>query len=195
MDYVVGPPAVAFFQNGKQYAGFAGYSPGFTTFELAPAAGQYSLSALVAASNVAPVTYTATANLTSTTPLGPTAVTFASDANGDGGGTGTVTIPPGVTEAEVFIVDLKSYSFFTVKLTGTAPGTASYALPANLGSCGTNCPQPTLVTGDPLLIASVGYDYPATEASDPTSTSQKPTITGANGQADITMSPIVSQNY
>lgn len=195
-DFVVGPPAVPFFANGKQYTNFAGYSPGFTTFELAPAAGTYGLSVLVAATNVAPKTYSASATLASTAALGTISATFASDANEDGGGTGTVTVPAGVTEAEVFIIDQTTNEYFTVPLTGiTGAGTLSYTLPANLGSCGTNCPQPTLTKGDTLAFVAVGYDYPAMEASSPSSTTAKPAITGANGQADLTVSTTNAATY
>jgi hypothetical protein len=52
-----------------------------------------------------------------------------------------------------------------------------------------------MIAGDIVIVAAVGYDYPAFEAGPPGNTSQKPAIAGANGQADITMSPIVTQNY
>jgi hypothetical protein len=154
------------------------------------------LTAHVAAANVAPVDYTATATLASTTPLGPTSVTFTGDATG--GGSGTVSVPAGVTETEVFLIDISSSSgaatYYTVgPLTGT--GTVNYTLPDNLGACTTNCPQPSMVSGDTVVVAAVGYDYPAFEAGPPGNTTQKPVIAGANGQADITMSPIVTQPY
>ncbi len=194
MDYVVGPPAVPFFNNGTYPVGFAGYSPGFTVFEMAPVAGTYNLNVDVAATNASPITYKASASLNSTAALGPISATFTSNANGDGGGTGTVNVPSGVTETEVFIVDATSGAFFTVgPLTGT--GTVNYTLPNNLGSCTTNCPQPSMASGDTILVAAVGYDYPAFEAGPPGNTSQTPAIAGANGQADITMSPVVTQTY
>jgi hypothetical protein len=195
MDYVVGPPAVPSFNNGTFPVGFAGYSPGFTAFELPPVAGPYSLDVKVATSNTAPVTYTATSTLASTTPLGPISVTFTSDANQDGGGTGTVSVPAGVTETEVFIVDATSDQFFTVgPLTGT--GTVNYTFPANLGPCTSNCPQPSMTAGDTILVAAVGYDYPAFEAGPPASKTMTPAITNStNGQADITMSPVLTQSY
>jgi hypothetical protein len=91
-------------------------------------------------------------------------------------------------------VDATSGAFFTVgPLAGT--GTVNYTLPNNLGACTTNCPQPSMASGDTILVAAVGYDYPAFEAGPPGNTSQTPAITGANGQADITMSPVVTQTY
>jgi hypothetical protein len=189
MDYVVGPPAVPFFNNGQFPVGFAGYSPGFTVFELPPVAGTYNLSVNVAATNTSPVTYKKDATLASTAALGPIAVTFTPNANEDGGGTGQVTVPAGVTESEVFIVDTTSGLFFTVRVTGT--GVVNYTLPNNLGACTTSCPQPSMAAGDVILVAAVGYDYPALEAGPPGNTSPTPTITNStNGQADITMSPV-----
>jgi hypothetical protein len=195
MDYVVGPPAVPFFNNGTFPVGFAGYSAGFTVFEMPPAAGQYSLSAKVAATNASPITYTGNATLASAAALGPISVTFTSNANHDGGGTGTLTVPAGVTETEVFVWDANTNLYFTVgPLTGT--GTISYTLPNNLGACTTNCPQPTMAAGDTILVSAVGYDYPAFEAGPPGNKTQNPAITNStNGQADITMSKILTQTY
>ncbi len=203
MDYVVGPPAVTNINNGKYPVGFAGFPAGFTAFEVPPATGSYGLSVLVPATNVSPVTYTANATLASKVVLGPISVTFISDANHDGGGTGTVTVPAGVTETEVFIVDqhtdpasgaISDYFYSVGPLTGSGP--VNYTLPANVGPCTTNCPQPTIIAaGDQLYVAAVGYDYPAFEAGPPGNTSQKPTIAGANGQADITLSKIITPTY
>ncbi|HET9095628.1 MAG TPA: hypothetical protein VFN37_03115, partial [Candidatus Baltobacteraceae bacterium] len=195
-DYVVGPPAVPFFGNGKYPSGFAGYSPGFMTFELAPVAGSYALKVLVPATNTTPVTYTASAALASTAALGTITATFASD--GSGGATGTVTTPAGVTEAEVFIYDATTNQYFTASITGIAgAGTQSYTVANNLGSCTTSCPNPkqTFNSGDTIVYTAVGYDYPAIEASSPTSTTAKPAIAGANGQADLTMSTINQATY
>ena len=193
-DYLVGPPAVPFFNNGTFPSGFAGYSPGFTAFELPPATGGYSLSVNVAAQNVAPVTYTASATLSSAAALGPISVTFTGAA---GGGSGTVTVPAGVTETEVFIVDVERGLFYTVgPLTGT--GAVAYTLPGNLGPCvGSNCQTgagatASLASGDDVFVSAVGYDYPAFEAGPPGNTQQKPTISGANGQADLTTSPVLT---
>jgi hypothetical protein len=193
-DYLVGPPAVPFFNNGTFPNLFAGYSPGFTTFELTPVSGQYSLAVKVAAQNAAPVTYNATANLSSTAGLGPISVTFTGAA---GGGSGTVTVPAGVTETEVFIVDGERGLYYTVgPLTGT--GSIAYTLPGTLGPCnGSSCQTgsaatPSIASGDTVFVSAVGYDYPAFEAGPPGNTKQKPTITGANGQADLTTSPIVT---
>lgn len=193
-DYLIGPPAVQFFNNGTFPTGFAGYLPGFTTFEITPAAGQYALSVNVAAQNAPAVSYTANATLGSTAALGPISVTFSGSG---GGGSGQVNVPAGVTETEVFIVDGQRDLYYTVgPLTGT--GAVSYTLPGTLGPCvGTNCQTgsgatPSIRSGDAVFAAAVGYDYPAFEAGPPGNTQLKPVITGANGQADLTASPIVT---
>lgn len=193
-DYLLGPPAVPFFTNGTFPTGFAGYLPGFTTFEVAPVSGQYSLSVNVAAQNAPPATYSANATLASTTALGSISVSFT---GAGGGGSGQVSVPAGVTETEVFIVDGERDLYYTVgPLTGT--GVINYSLPATLGPCsGANCQTgsgatPSLKSGDTVFVAAVGYDYPAFEAGPPGNTQVKPVITGPNGQADLTASPIVT---
>ncbi len=193
-DYLIGPPAVPFFNNGTFPTGFAGYLPGFTTFEVTPVAGQYALSVNVAAQNAQPATYNASATLGSTAALGPISVTFT---GAGGGGSGQVSVPAGVTETEIFIVDGDRDLYYTVgPLTGT--GVINYALPATLGPCsGANCQTgsnatPSIKSGDTVFVAAVGYDYPAFEAGPPGNTQLKPIITGPNGQADLTASPIVT---
>ncbi|MDQ6780380.1 MAG: hypothetical protein M3Z37_04400 [Candidatus Eremiobacteraeota bacterium] len=199
MEYITGPPAVPFFNDGTFPTGFAGYSPGFTSVEIPPAAGQYTLSVLVAAQNAAPFTYTQTATLTSAVALPPMAApTFAGDAAG--GGTGAVNVPAGVTETVVYIVDANTGLFFAVgPIAGI--GVHPFTLPDKLGPCvGSGCQNGasatnSLNTGDTYFVAAVGYDYPAFEAAPPGNTQQSPTITGANGQADITMSPVLQATY
>jgi hypothetical protein len=192
-DYLMGPPAVPFFNDGTFPSGFAGYSPGFTDFEMPPVAGQYSLAVNVSPQNAKAITYNATATLNSTAALGPITVTdFTGSA---GGGTGHVTVPSGVTETLVFIVDAEAGLYYTVgPLTGT--GSIAFTLPGTLGPCvGSNCQNganaaPSLTSGDDIAISAVGFDYPAFEAAPPGNKQQKPTIAGANGQADLTASPI-----
>lgn len=192
-DYLMGPPAVPFFNDGTFPTGFAGYLPGFTDFEMAPVAGQYSLKVNVAAQNAPSTAYNANATLSSTAALGPITVTdFTGSA---GGGTGHVTVPAGVTETLVFIVDVEAGLYYTVgPLTGT--GTVAFTLPGTLGPCtGGGCQNganasPSLTSGDDVYISAVGFDYPAFEAAPPGNKQQKPTIVGANGQADLTSSAV-----
>ncbi len=177
----------------------AGYSPGFTPVEIPPVAGSYTMSVLVAAQNAAPFTYTQTATLTSTTPLGVVAApTFVGD--GAGGGSGTVVVPAGVTETMVYIVDANAGLFYTIgPISGI--GAQPYALPDHLGRCvGGGCQNgagasPSIATGDTYFVSAVGYDYPAFQAGPPGNRQQTPAITGASGQADITMSPVVQGTY
>jgi hypothetical protein len=199
MEYITGPPAVPFFNDGTWPVNFAGYSPGFTAVEIAPVTGSYSLSVLVNAQNAAPVTYSQTATLTSAAALAamPTP-TFVGD--GAGGGNGTVTVPGGVTETMVYIADSSSGLFFGIgPIAGS--GAKAFALPDHLGKCiGAGCQNgagasKSLNTGDTYFISAIGYDYPAFEAGPPANTQQTPAIAGAGGQADITMSAVVSATY
>ncbi len=204
MEYLTGPPAVPFFNDGTFPASFAGYSPGIAVFETTPIAGAYNLSVAVTPTNASATSFTATANLASAAALPPMAgPAFTSD--GSGGGSGTVVVPSGVTETMVYIVDTSGgdsngANFYSVgPLTGT--GTLNFALPDTLGACnGSGCQKgssatPSIHTGDTYFVSAIGYDYPAFEASPPGNTSQKPTITGTNGQADITMSPVLKATY
>ncbi len=200
MAYITGPPAVPFFNDGTYPTNFAGYSPGFTPVEIAPVSGSYAMQVKVVAQNVAPFTYSATATLTSTAPLpAMPAPTFTGD--GAGGGTGTVNVPAGVTETMVYIVDANAGPLFYAVGPINGAGTQPFALPDHLGKCiGTGCQNGagasnSLNTGDTYFISAVGYDYPAFEAGPPGNRQQRPTITGANGQADITMSPVVQGTY
>jgi hypothetical protein len=195
--YVLGPPAVPFFRNGGSPGGFAGYSPGFTAFEITPVAGTYTESVKITSSNAPAQTFTAPATLTSTAAL-PAPVVAVSGENG-GGLTGTVTIGAGVTETMVFIEDTSTGAFYTVPVTGT--GAQTWTLPPTLGPCnGTNCQSgagatPSINAADSYIVTAVSFDYPALEAAPPESTSETPTITGANGQADLSTGLPVSGKY
>ncbi len=201
MDYLVGPPAVPFFNDGTFPTNFAGYPTGFTPVEIAPIAGTYTLSVNVPAQNASPITYSKTATLTSTTPLPAMAApTFTSDTTG--GGSGTVTVPAGVTETMVYIVDANAGLYYAVgPIAGT--GAHPYTLPDHLGRCstpGANCENGanagnSITAGDTYFVSAVGYDYPAFEAGPPGNKQQNPAIVGANGQADITMSPVATGTY
>ncbi|MHB8364118.1 MAG: hypothetical protein ACYDEK_06015 [Vulcanimicrobiaceae bacterium] len=208
MDYLVGPPAVPFFNDGTFPTNFAGYPTGFTPVEIAPIAGTYTLSVNVPAQNASPITYSKTATLASTTPLPAMAApTFTSDTTG--GGNGTVTVPAGVTETMVYIVDVhpngngtySSFYYAVGPIAGT--GAQAYTLPDHLGPCSvpsTGCQNGanagnSITAGDTYFVSAVGYDYPAFEAGPPGNKQQNPAIVGANGQADITMSPVATGTY
>src|SRR5579872_272704 len=199
MEYITGPPAVPFFNDGTFPTNFAGYSPGFTPVEIAPIAGPYTLSVFVAAQNASPFTYTQSATLTSTAPLAAMpAPAFASD--GTGGGIAAVNIPGGVTETMVYIVDATTSTFYAMGPV-LATGSQLFVFPDHLGKCiGSGCQlgagaSNSLNTGDTYFVSAVGFDYPAFEAGPPANRQQNPTIVGASGQADITMSPVVQATY
>jgi len=196
--FLVGPPAVPFFNNGTFPGGFAGYSPGFTAFEIAPVAGTYTETVKVTPSNAAAQSFTATANLASTAVLSAPVVAVTSTAGG--GLAGTVTVGAGATETLVFIRDTSARTFYTVEVTGT--GAQTWTLPATLGACnGASCENnaatqaPSLAAGAKYTVQAVSFDYPALEAGPPSNTSQTPTLTGASGQADLAIGLKASGTY
>ena len=200
MEYITGPPAVPFFNDGTFPTSFAGYAPGFIPVEIAPVAGTYTLSVHVAAQNAPPFTYAQNATLASTAALPALpAPTFAGD--GAGGGSGTVTVPGGVTETMVYIVDASAgplfYAVGPLAGSGALPfGLARSSRPVHrVGIQNTANAGNSLNTGDTYFISAVGFDYPAFQAGPPANRQQTPVIVGANGQADITMSPVVQATY
>jgi hypothetical protein len=202
-----GPPAYPFFNDGTFISGFVGYSQGFTAFETPVVAGSYSLSVTVPGPNGPAKTFTGSATITSVAPLPSIgAPAFASD--GTGGGNVTVTVPadPRIVETMIYVVDLpggnpnNAFLFYTIgPLTGT--GALAGALPDKLGPCsgsgcqnGPNAAQ-SLNTGDTYQVYAVSFDYPAFEAGPPGNKSQTPTIVGAGGQADVSISSVTAGTY
>jgi len=103
-----------------------------------------------------------------------------------------------VTETLVNITDTSAATgatlYYTIK-TNTV-GTQTLVLPDNLGPVAANpTASPTLTAGDTYAVYAAGFDYPDFEAGPPQNTSSKPTIVGANGQADVTTSPVTSGTY
>jgi len=200
--YLGGPPAYPSFSNGTFPTGFGGYPAGFTTFAATPVPGAYTLNINVPSGNVAPFDAApVSANLVSTALL-PTISkpTFTSD--GTGGATIGVDVPPGVTEALVYVFDFAYGSsgefsrknFYTINTTQTGPQTLS--LPNNLGPTGNDQkPTASLVAGDFYFVYVAGFDYPAFEAGPPGNLQQVPTLAGANGQADVTLSGYTTNTY
>lgn len=195
--YLGGPPAYPFFKDSSFPTNYAGFSQGFTAFELTPVSGSYSLSVLVPAANAANTTVTASANLSDASGLASYGSAPSWTSDGKGGGSGTVTIPSDsrIVETMVYVFDESNGSYFSAgPIKGT--GAQSFAIPDNLGACGTigcqsTSPQPGMTAGDTVIVYAASYDYGMFEASRPISTSQTPTITGANGQADVTFSPLL----
>lgn len=195
--FLIGPPApnIASFTNVTYPVNFAGYLPGFTAFEATPVAGAYTLNVGVAAANAPSASFQATATLNSLTVL-PAVAPPTLTKDGKGGGTIGVTVPAGATETLVFVHDLTNNAFYTVgPITGTGPQTGS--LPDTLGPCANTpgCNAATLTTGDNYEITAISFDYPDFESIQPVSTAQTPTVTGANGQADLSISPATLGTY
>lgn len=198
-DYLGGPPAYPFFADGVTQPGtFAGYGQGIGVFEVSPVSGMYSLSVAVNPSNAPATTYSASATLSNVAPLPALVAPSVSSATG-GGLNGSVAIPadPRITETLVYLVVIHAGTtrFYTdgpIKATGTQ----GFSIPAELGPCsGAGCQNgsgatPTLTTGDSYFLAAISFDYPAFESSPPNNSSQSPVISGAGGQADVTLSPI-----
>ena len=194
--YLMGPPAVPFFNNGTFPGGFAGYSPGFTAFEIPPATGAYTMNVTVATGNGPSPTFTATSNtLASVAPLAAPGVGGLTE-NG-GGLTGSVAATG--TETLVFVEDTTTGNFYTV---GPLTASGTFTLPANLGPCsGTNCQnsaatqKPTMNAGDTYVVTPISFDYPAFEDAPPGNTSQTPALTGAAGQADVSIGIPLNGTY
>ena len=209
VNVVGGPPAYPFFNDGSYPPFFEGYSQGFSAFETTPVTGTYTLSVNIPIVGTPGVNKTASANLTTTTPLGlPSNVSLTED--GAGGGTANVTVTdPNVTETMIYIEDTSSVNlsgqaqplFFSVgPLTGTGP--LSGNLPDDLGYCGSpGCHSaPSMNPGDNYIMFAVSYDWPMFESSPsakggPNNRQILPTIVGANGQADDAISPAAGFTY
>jgi hypothetical protein len=200
---LIGPPAVPFFNDGSYPSGFAGYQTGFTAFQATPVTGTYNMTVIVAASNAATATYKASATLSSTAPL-PAIPKPTFTENGSGGGTASITIPAGsaITETIIYVVDTSQGTYYSSKsISGS--GTLTFTLANNLGKCGgppgcENNPAtavPSIKSGDTYYVYAASFDYPQFEAEPPGNLQQKPTITGSNGQADVTMSPAYTATY
>jgi len=221
---------------------FLGVGEGVTVVDgIIPSSGSYTLNVAIATiGNGGAIT---TSNVSKTASLNagtilPTITAPLFTPDGKGGGTFSVTLPGGVTEAYVQIVDYgpgggpndgaaptpancqgaRGTSFapvyYTIHVTSAS---TAYALPdtigPNLATSGgaTNLePSPSICTaaqntskigsatnGDDVVMQMVGFDYPIYQAAlglTQSSTPENPTITGASGQADVTISRAVEQD-
>lgn len=207
--FLGGPPAYTNVRTGTYPAGFVGFSQGFDIFAgTTLAAGSYGLVLTIPSSPTSNTTVATSATLGSTTPL----ATYANPAVADDGANGaiiTLTVPAGVNETIIDVVDTGqdpmaaapapchgSYSapyYYTVVDHTTGPATVAVHLPGNVGPVSpvTNTATPTLCTGDDYAAYAVGIDYRAYESGpgqpDPAGLAQAPNfLTGS--QADITIS-------
>jgi hypothetical protein len=189
--FLVGPPAngIPQFTNVSYPSNFSGFLPGFTAFKAAPVAGPYTLTVVVPAANASGTSLSASATLNSTTALPAIAAPTLTE-DGNGGGTIHVTVPAGVSETLVFVHDLSNHAYYTVGPI-TATGAQTGNLPDNLGPCaGTSgCNAASIAKGDSYELTAIGFDYPDFESIQPVSSAQTPTVTGAGGQSDVTISP------
>ena len=204
---IVGSPV----GNGTVPAGTSGISEGIDVFaSVAPVGGTYTLSVSVPAN-----TGTTTQAKSATLPAAPTVLPAftppvpALDANNDGGATFAVTLPVGVTEAYIQIVDIGPsvkgssscngalatapiYYTIAVAASGTValgpllgPGATPSLCTTALNTTANKAATP----GDQFTVQGIGFDYPIYEASYPQSLGKPaPTILGGRGEDDITIS-------
>jgi hypothetical protein len=210
IPYYSGPPAFPQFNNGTFPAGFLGYSPGFVSFQAPPVLGNYRLDVDIPNGPNTFGTISATATLSSTTPLPPMQAPQAfPDPNHPGGLLIDIVVPNGVTETWVWVEDsggcyphTESNSlgvqYYTVQTTLT--GSQQLTVPPNLGPTDGSGSTPTIctaaqnqtasgnpnATADNYIVYAAGFDYPAFGAAYPFNTQQEPAFVGPNGQVDVT---------
>ncbi|MBV8067749.1 MAG: hypothetical protein JO113_07210 [Candidatus Eremiobacteraeota bacterium] len=217
-----GPPAFPAEGPSLTALGWEGYSLGFTDFAVAPVLGKYSFYAAVPPSYDTPQNPTPSPgpNGTPTPPPGilaagaqltklsglPKFSTPGFKPDRKGGGTINVDVPTGASEAMVVVRAVggsgiglcvqshESDTFYTVVTHKS--GAQGLFLADDLGpltqsgkKTRTICPKGS------YQIYAAGVDYPAYEASYPNNLSQFPSITGPNGQADVTTSDLLSGSY
>jgi hypothetical protein len=137
-----------------------------------PTPGVYGLTTIVSA-NGQNQRYGAAATLPAAPTVLPndTAPSYTS-GGATGGGTFTVTEPAGVTETLVVV-----YLSGGAEVATAETKTTQAVLPAG-----------TLTLGNNYIAFAIGADYPLVEAGPPANTSLKPTLTGAHGTSDLTVS-------
>jgi hypothetical protein len=221
-NFYGGPPAFPNFDPSLEALGFLGYSLGFNDFAVQPVIGTYRLYAAVPPAYTtpqnpvptpgpdgtptpAPGVLAATAQLTHLSPL-PQFITPGFVADGNGGGTVTLTVPQGATEALAFVravgksgtgICLQAHTmdaYYT--LVTNHGGTQTLALPDNIGpKTQSNQPSASICPGGSYYVYAVAADYPMYEASYPKNLAQLPVIRGSNGQADVSTSDLFSGTY
>jgi hypothetical protein len=141
----------------------------------APASGAYTLNTTVPV-NGHNIAYSASATLGTPTvlPADPTP-SYAPGPAGSGGGTFTVAVPAGVTESLVVVVNNANFAVAASIVTNTTTAVV---------------PAGTLAPGSYGAFV-IGADWPLAESSPPNNNSPTPTIVGAGGTADITVSNVL----
>jgi len=148
-----------------------GYATGFIFTGVAPTPGTYSWSSTVVV-NGQNQPYGASATLPgSPLILGVESAPVYASGGATGGGTFTVVVPANVTE--------------TIVVVSSASGQVATAMTKSTTAA---LPPGTLTFGTSYTAFAIGADYPFVEAGPPASTQPKPTLTGANGTSDLTVS-------
>ncbi len=150
-----------------------GYSTGYILTGAPPTPGTYTVSTTVTQSGVS-TTYSASATLPATPTVLPDEPLPAWVSDHNGGGTFTMTNPPGVTESLIFI----------------QAGNGAYVAGMELKTPATsvNVPDGTLAAGGTYYVFCLGADYPMIEDAPPNSTVPNPPLAGPNGTSDLTTS-------
>jgi hypothetical protein len=221
LNFYGGPPAFPREDQSVIALGFEGYSLGFTDFAVAPAVGSYRLNVGVppaftgpgnptpspnpdATPTPPPGMITSTAVLSSLHALPPFATPqFVADSHG--GGTATVRVPAGATEAMVVVRAVGGSGtgsctashiadqFYTLVAHGA--GTKKLNLPDELGVAPSGTATPSICPNQSYFVYAAGFNYPAYESAYPMNLSEAPPISGGNGQADVTTSDALQGTY
>jgi hypothetical protein len=195
-------------------SGVNGVSMGLDVFaNTTVTSGSITLSTVVPTSSSSNQTLSKTATLASTALL-PAVSAVTPNADGAGGASFAAVLPPGVTEGLIELIDIGPVTgantgtscngadaapvYYTVYVgaTGTVslpdndgPGNPGSAIPSICTAAQNTTANGKTTDGDSVLEYFIGFDYPAYEAMYPQSIGNpSPTLTGANGQSDITIS-------
>ena len=188
-------------------AGFNGVSEGLNVFAVAPSVGTYTLAVAVPGAAGS----STTAAISTIVPLPTIAaapvptITAVAGGNASTSATFAYVQPAGVTEAYVQVTDfgpttagaascngasLGKPVYYTVLM--RASGTATLPAGALCSASDNSPPGGTASDGDAFTVQVIGFDYPAFEASYPSSLGNAaPSLVGAGAshQADVTISP------
>jgi hypothetical protein len=216
-----GPPAFPRVGESVAALGFLGYSLGFTDFAVQPVLGSYRLDVAVPPTfgtpgnptpspgpnetpTPAPVYISHTAVLASLRAL-PTFPTPKFAADGKGGGTVSLRVPGGVTEAIVTIraiggsgsgscvLSHESDQYYTL-ITHHA-NAQTVVLGDQLGQASSGTATPSICPNQSIAVYAAGFNYPAYESAYPQNLLETPSIAGPNGQADVTTSDALQATY
>jgi hypothetical protein len=218
--YYGGPPAFPRVDQSVAALGFLGYSLGFTDFAIQPVVGTYRLNVAVPPAFVGggptpspqpgntptppPGTISSTAVLASLHAL-PPFPTPQFSPDGKGGGTVSVHVPAGSKEALVVIRAIgasgtgscvqshESDQFYT--LVAHHAGAQTLALDDNLGQASSGTATPSICPNQQFYVYAAGFNYPAYESAYPQNLLEMPTISGPNGQANVTTSAALQATY